>query len=113
MRIRSTSWLIVSYRPNDKLGFRCGWTIPSKTGIAAVRNKLKRISREVLKNLIAEHDLTLLNVDVNLVFLSHPDPLHYKKLTSSGLKNLISKALLKIQQNGLRVKTSSIEKPIS
>ena len=49
-KIRPVKWIIFNYMRTENEEFRCGWTIPKKTGSAVVRNRLKRWCREFLKS---------------------------------------------------------------
>ena len=65
-RVRSASFTIIGMR-NDAAGSRIGITVTRKVGGAVVRNRVKRVIREVFRS----HRLAL-EPAVDLVVIAHP-----------------------------------------
>lgn len=95
-RIFLTPWLILNVAKNSEKSMRVGYTISGKVGGAVIRNKLKRWSREIIRQWAKENAL---GVDVNVVF-KPKEVGFYKKLQFSEVLGAWSNNWQKISTIG-------------
>ncbi len=94
-RVYPNSWIVVNFKNNKLQSYRYGLTVPKYVGNAVVRNRLKRLCREVFQK--SEVCKSLPPVDINFVFKKR-DPGLYKNLSFEELKNELEKACKRINK---------------
>lgn len=69
--MRLTGWLLLNVAENNLNCVRIGFTIPKKVGNAVVRNRLRRVFREKIRELLelSHGKRKARNLDINLIFL--------------------------------------------
>lgn len=75
-KIRPCDWMIFNYTSSD--AFRAGWTCPKAVGVAPIRNRLKRWSRDWLRNQLKTSE-NLPSIDLNIGFRAMPEDF-YRRL---------------------------------
>ncbi len=88
-----TKWLLFNYMQNQEGHLRFGITASRKTGIAVVRNKLKRWVRDYIRGLPSSDQS--LAFDINFIFKPMEDGFYkgldhgeFKKAMDRGFANL-------------------------
>lgn len=66
-KLRSVDWMFFSVGANQLEVTRWGWTIPGRVGNAVIRNKLKRWSRVLAKEMASKGRVPK-GYDINVVF---------------------------------------------
>jgi len=92
-KYKPSQWLLFNYKQNKDKMLRCGWTVPRYTGNAVLRNRLKRWTRELFKE-VAKNQISM---DVNLVFLKQEKEF-YKKLNYDEFKEAFYIGLKKAEE---------------
>ncbi len=95
-RIFLTPWLVLNVAKNSEKSVRAGYTISGKVGGAVIRNKLKRWSREIIREWAKENAL---GVDINVVF-KPKEAGFYRKLKFSEVFEAWSNSWSKITKIG-------------
>lgn len=92
-RIFPNSWIVVNYKVNNLGTYRFGLTVPKYVGNAVIRNRVKRLCKEIFH--ISPVCKSLPSVDINFVF-KKADPSFYKNISFEELKNELEKACKKV-----------------
>ena len=97
-RVRPCEWLVINFLKNDRSEIRWGWTLPRKVGSAVIRNRLKRLARQYLRErpLLSQADVNQ-GLDLNLVFRK-TDNDFYKKLNYEEFSKVMDKGWSVVQK---------------
>jgi ribonuclease P protein component len=85
-------WLLVNYLANRSDDFGYGFTIPRYVGIAVVRNRLRRWSREFCRR----HSHEVQSFDVNILFL-RKSPQFYRELAHAELDAALAQMVRRLR----------------
>ncbi len=80
-KVFSDKTLMWCYRENQEKMNRYGWTVPHYVGNAVFRNRIKRWSRDFLRNFDKIHPE--LGVDINVLFYSKEREIRYNTFKKS------------------------------
>lgn len=89
--VHITHWLAVSYKKNSQNTLRWAWTLSKKTGNAVTRNRLKRWSREFVREYSEKE------IDINFIFKQKRDRDFYRKISREEFLMAFEKVFKKAQ----------------
>lgn len=82
-KMSSCRWLTIIFVPNTAGYLRYGFSIPRQVGSAVIRNRLRRWSREIIRNQVRQ--IEDLSIDVHFIFRPQKGE-HYKNLQLDQLR---------------------------
>ena len=94
-RLWATQWLLFNYLSTDG-PCRVGMTISRKVGSSVVRNRLKRWSREIIRQLLIKGET--FNGDINIIFKPMPSDF-YKGITFKVYSESLLKGWARIRKS--------------
>lgn len=86
-RKKLSSWLLVNFKTNDVNKMRFGFTLSKKVGSSVLRNRLRRLFKESIREYFKSNEE--LNLDVNFVFLVHEKNQTLNKINQSQVKEIV------------------------
>lgn len=95
-RVHPQPWMTLNFKKNELGILRCGWTVPRQVGIAVIRNRLKRWSREYFRSFAAK-DTENVAIDINVVFRPFKDNF-YKEIRKTEFNECLDKALRMVRK---------------
>lgn len=80
-------WLLVNFSNNGVDQLRFGFTLSRKVGPSVVRNRLRRLFKEIIREYFKSNKE--LGLDVNFVFLTNTQAEIYHKINLSEVRSLL------------------------
>ena len=96
-KVTACHWLCVNFDSNSDGVVRLGLTVPKYVGPAVVRNKIRRWSKELIRDAVKKRTFKK-GTDLNL-FLRNKNKGFYKTVGYEEFKNCFNEAIRKVVQS--------------
>lgn len=108
-KIRPADWIVFNFAISETFG--CGWTCPKAVGAAPMRNRLKRWTREWLRQKLKTEDESP-RVDLNIGFRPMPADF-YKLLKRSDFNQSMERGWKQLTNQVRKTPSNLLIKPVT